>query len=130
MWNIFPFLTNKLLYTKNRFFVYFRRRHMEAAANNFCQFCEPKLQDIRHRYLWLKFQIFSLVNNWDVKEQNENLKNWILGGILSSFTYKNVKLWSSTWTLNDMPKKSLTSISICYVQEKNPFSFFHQIYLF
>ncbi len=47
MWNIFPFLTNKLLYAKNRFFVYFCHRHMEAVANNFCRFREPNLQKIR-----------------------------------------------------------------------------------
>jgi hypothetical protein len=29
-----------------------------------------------------------------------------------------------------MAKKLLTSVPICYVQEKNPFSFFSKIYLF
>ncbi len=58
----------------------FRRRHMGVAANNFRRFREPKLQDtIRHRYLWLKCQIFSLVNNWDLKYQNKKNKKWILG---------------------------------------------------
>ncbi len=32
------FLTYKLLSSKNRFFVYFRRLHVEAAANNFRRF--------------------------------------------------------------------------------------------
>jgi hypothetical protein len=54
---------------------------MGVAANNFRRFREPKLQDtIKHRYLWLKFQIFSLVNNWDLKEQNENLKKLDFSG--------------------------------------------------
>jgi hypothetical protein len=53
----------KAFFAKNRVLAHFRRRHMGVAANNFRRFREPKLQDIRHRYLWLKFQIFSLVNN-------------------------------------------------------------------
>jgi len=36
--NLFWFLTYKLSFAKNRYFVYFRRRHVEAEANNFRRF--------------------------------------------------------------------------------------------
>ncbi len=50
------------------------------------------------------------------------------------FCAPNVKMWHFVSTYKDqshqVAKKFLTSISICYVQEKNPFSFFSQICLF
>jgi hypothetical protein len=42
--NLFWFLTYKLLFAKNQVFAHFRRRQVEAAANNFRRFEKSNLK--------------------------------------------------------------------------------------
>ncbi len=76
----FSFLTYKLLFVKNRFLTYFRRRHVEAAASNFRRLRYPNLKGHWHRYLWLKFTMFSLMNNWKIKRTKRKFKKTAFWG--------------------------------------------------
>ncbi len=76
-----------------------------------------------------------MVNNWDLKEQNGNKKKLDFRGgffaVLETCYVEKCETSKQHMNFNWYGKKKFDlNISICYVQEKNPFSFYYQIYLF
>ncbi len=90
----------------------------------------------------LKFQIIHKSKFFQIKKPQlfESSVGWDIPSTIFSvltqrarFFAPNVNMWHFVSTYkrsNKVAKKFLTSISICCVQEKNPFSFFSQICLF
>ena len=72
--NLFWILTYKLLFAKNRVVAHFRRRQVEARANNFRRFEKSNLKGHCYSYLWEKFKIFSLINNCNINRAKRKEK--------------------------------------------------------